>query len=149
EAVLDDSVNARLVSDVEVGSLLSGGIDSSLISAMYSRQRSSPIHTFSIGYNAYKQYDELAYAQQAAEHIHSIHHTRTVSREDFLNAFEMVTYYLDEPLNDSACVPTYLLSKLVKENGIKVILTGEGSDEAFLGYHLYFEMSRFYDLQNN
>lgn len=149
ETVLGDSVRARLISDVEVGSLLSGGLDSSLVSAMYSRQINSPVHTFSIGYDAYKQYDELEYAAQAAGHIRSLHHTRIVSRKDFLEAFEQVIYHLDEPVNDSACIPTYLLAQLVKDNGIKVILTGEGSDEAFLGYDLYFEMSWYYALQEN
>lgn len=149
EGILIDSVRHRLVADVEVGSFLSGGIDSSLISAIYSLQNRAPIHTFSIGYDEFKRYDELEYANSVAKHINSIHHKKSIPKEDFISVIDDVIYHLDEPINDPACIPTYLLSKLVKESGIKAVLTGEGSDEAFLGYDLYFEMLKYYNLQNN
>ncbi len=148
ESILIDSVRHRLVADVEVGSFLSGGIDSSLVSAIYSLQKRSPIHTFSIGYNEYKQYDELAYADSAVSHIRSIHHDKSASKEDFIDVIDDVVYHLDEPVNDPACIPTYLLSQLVMKNNIKVILTGEGSDEDFLGYDFYFEILKYYSLQS-
>jgi len=148
ESILIDSVRHRLVADVEVGSFLSGGIDSSLVSAIYSLQKRSPIHTFSIGYNEYKQYDELSYADRAARHIGSIHYVKSLSKEDFIDVIDDVVYHLDEPVNDPACIPTYLLSQLVMKNNIKVILTGEGSDEDFLGYDFYFEMLKYCNLQS-
>jgi asparagine synthase (glutamine-hydrolysing) len=148
ESILIDSVRHRLVADVEVGSFLSGGIDSSLVSAVYSLQKRSQIHTFSIGYNDYKQYDERIYANRVVSHINSIHHDKSASKEDFIDVVDDVVYHLDEPVNDPACIPTYLLSRLVMENNIKVILTGEGSDEDFLGYDFYFEMLKYHNLQN-
>ncbi len=148
EHLLLDCVRSRLIADVPVGSLLSGGIDSSLISALYSAENCGPIHTFSIGYSDHKQYDELAYAQLAADSIHSIHHAMAVTKETFVNAFDAIIYHLDEPVNDSACIPTYLLADMVKKSGVKVILSGEGSDETFLGYDFYFEMLNYYRLQD-
>lgn len=148
ESILIDSVRQRLVADVEVGSFLSGGIDSSLVSAIYSLQKRSPIHTFSIGYDDYKQYDELIYANRVVSHINSIHHDKSASKEDFIDVVDDVIYHLDEPVNDPACIPTYLLSQLVMKNNIKVILTGEGSDEDFLGYDFYFEMLKYCNLQS-
>ncbi len=149
ECLLTDSVKYRLMADVEVGSFLSGGIDSSLVSSIYSNQKKSPIHTFSIGYENYKHYDELEFAGITARHINSIHYPKSASREDFINVMDDVIYHLDEPINDSACIPTYLLSQLVRRNDIKVILSGEGSDEGFLGYDFYFEMLEYYKMQED
>ncbi len=147
ECILAESVKYRQVADVEVGSFLSGGIDSTLVSALYSKSRKEPVHTFSIGYAEYKDYDELEYAEMAVKDIHSVHHPLVVHDGHFTEVMDEVVYHLDEPINDPACIPTYLLAKHVKECGIKAVLTGEGSDEIFLGYDLYFEIMKYASLQ--
>lgn len=138
DTLLHRSVEKRLVGDVDVASLLSGGLDSSLVSALYARLSGRPIHTFSIGYEEHTQYCELNYAKEAATQIGSVHHELRIAREEYLDAIDEVLEHLDEPMSDSAAIPTYLLSKFVHQNGFKVCLSGEGSDESFLGYNHYF-----------
>lgn len=145
EALLIESVKNRLVSDVEVATLLSGGIDSSLISALYSKYSTNTINTFCIGYDEYEQYSELPYARIVSEHINSNHHELIIGKNDFLETIDKVLEHTDEPFADSAAIPTYLLSEFIKKNGIKVSLSGEGSDESFLGYDNYFKMLDYYD----
>ncbi len=147
EKLLSQSVDYRMVSDVEVGTFLSGGIDSSLISSMVKRKCSGDLHTFSIGYDEYEQFDECGYARTVAESIGSIHHEVKASRNDFLDSFDSVIHHLGEPVNDSACIPTFILSKHVKDAGIKVMLTGEGSDEQFIGYDHYFNILKYESLR--
>ena len=149
EECLKRSVSYRLVSDVEVGSFLSGGIDSSMASAVFSKLSANRINTFSVGYTDYKKYDELYYSRKAAAHINAKCHETIMSRDDFINNIDSVVYHLDEPINDPACVPTYILSKSVNEYGIKVCLSGEGSDEIFFGYDRYFDFLKYYDLQDS
>ncbi|MEW6417026.1 MAG: asparagine synthase (glutamine-hydrolyzing) [Nitrospirota bacterium] len=149
EEHLKRSVHYRLVSDVEVGSYLSGGIDSSMVSALYSNLTTKPINTFSVGYTEHKQYDELYFAKRVADHIHANYHETIMSRDDFINSIDSVVHYLEEPINDPACVPTYILSRLVNEHGIKVCLSGEGSDEIFFGYDKYHDFLKYYDLQQS
>lgn len=139
ERLLLESVNYRLVSDVPVASFLSGGLDSTLISALYSSTSSRKIDTFSIGYDDHKQYDELKYAKMASSFIGSNHHEIVASKQDFIDAFESILEIMDEPINDPAIIPTFMLSKDVYESGYKVVLSGEGSDEIFFGYDAYFE----------
>ncbi len=148
EALLLDAVQKRLVGDVEVASLLSGGIDSSLVSAIYAKASGKKINTFSIGYDEYLHYDELDQAKEASKYIDSNHHELRLDRKIYLDTIEDMLSHLDEPMGDSACVPTYLLSKMVHEQGIKVCLSGEGSDEIFLGYDNYFEMAKYYKMQS-
>ncbi|MFZ2956831.1 MAG: asparagine synthase (glutamine-hydrolyzing) [Candidatus Ozemobacteraceae bacterium] len=143
EKLLISAVDYRLVSDVEVGTLLSGGIDSSLITVLYSQRRSKPVQTFCIGYDNFPQYDERRYARKVADHIGSQHHEIAAGKNDFIEALDSVIYHGDEPLNDPACIPTFLLSKLVQDTGIKVILTGEASDELFLGYDFYSDRLKY------
>ncbi|MGD9595234.1 asparagine synthase (glutamine-hydrolyzing) [Wolinella succinogenes] len=149
EELLVESVRYRLLSDVPVASFLSGGIDSSLISALYARLSLRSIETFSIGYDEYKHYDELPYAREVASHIGSIHHEKIATRKDFLEALEEVLPILDEPLGDPAIIPTYLLSKEVAKSGFKVVLSGEGSDEIFFGYDGYFDALKLLWLENS
>ena len=124
--------------DVEVASLLSGGVDSSLIAAMTTKM-GSRLKTFSLGYEGYQQYDERKYAKEVAAHIGVENIDIELSKEEFLENLDAVTYALDEPINDPAAVPLYMLFKRIKEEGIKVVLSGEGADELFLGYRQYFE----------
>lgn len=148
EQLLIESIKLRLVSDVEVASLLSGGIDSSFVSAVYSKIRRQPIHTFSIGYDEHTEYSELHYAKMVAHHINSKHHEVVISSKDFINAIDEIVYYLDEPINDPATLPTYMISKEIKNSGIKVALSGEGSDELFFGYDMYYKYLAFEDIKN-
>lgn len=139
EELIIDSLKLRLVSDVPVASFLSGGVDSTLISALYSSISRQKIDTFSIGYDEYKDYDELHYARAASKAMGSNHHEFTVNKKEFLGAFEEIVPFLDEPLNDPAIIPTFMLSREVNKSGYKVILSGEGSDEIFMGYDAYFD----------
>jgi len=142
EKALLESVSLRLPKEVKFACLLSGGVDSSLISAMASlKQR---IDTFSIGYEGYEKYDERPFAKTVAEHINANHHEVLFSKADFLQTIEEVVTSLDEPLADPAMLPLYHLMKAVHKEGFKVVLTGDGSDELFMGYRTYKE---FYDLE--
>ncbi len=138
ESSLQESIEKRLMGDVEIASLLSGGVDSSLIAAMTAKL-GSRLKTFSLGYEGYKQYDERKYAKEVASHIGVENIDIELSKEAFFENLDTVTYALDEPINDPAAIPLYMLFKRVKEEGIKVVLSGEGADELFLGYRQYFE----------
>lgn len=140
EELLIESIEKRLVADVEVAGLLSGGIDSSLICALYARISRRQIATFSIGYDAHKRYDESGYASLAAAHIGSAHHEIIIGKEQFIEAIPSMLAHLGEPVADSACVPMMLLCAEVGDAGYKVALGGEGSDEIFLGYDRYFSL---------
>jgi len=142
EKVLLESVALRLPKEVKFACLLSGGVDSSLISAMASLKQK--IYTFSIGYEGYDKYDERPFARTVAEHIGSNHHEIVFGKADFLQTLEEVISSLDEPLADPAMLPLYHLMKEVHREGFKVVLTGDGSDELFMGYRTYKE---FYDLE--
>ncbi|RXK06546.1 asparagine synthase (glutamine-hydrolyzing) [Halarcobacter bivalviorum] len=145
EETLIKSIEARLVSDVEVGSLLSGGVDSSLVSALYSKLTNKKINTFSIGYNEYKNYCELDYADITAKHINSNHTRLEIGKNDFLNYFEDTLTALEQPHADSAAIPLNILTKKIHQTGIKTVLSGEGSDELFLGYDNYAKFLGYYD----
>lgn len=145
ETKLIKSVKSRLVSDVEVATLLSGGVDSSLTSALYSKYSKNQINTFCIGYDEHLHYSETSYAQIVAKHINSNHHELIIGRKDFIETIDKMLEYTDEPFGDSASIPTYLLSKYIHKQGIKVALSGEGSDESFLGYDNYFKMLQYYN----
>jgi len=147
EELLFKSVEYRLKSDVEVGSLLSGGIDSSFISALYTKISGKKINTFSVGYTEFKNYDELEYAKLTAAHIGSNHHPLEISRKEFINSFDDVLDALEEPHGDSAAIPLYLLTKKIKDSGIKTVLSGEGSDELFLGYDNYAKFLKYYEFE--
>lgn len=142
EKALLESVSLRLPKEVRFACLLSGGVDSSLISAIASLEQK--VHTFSIGYEKYEKYDERPFAKVVAEHIDAIHHEVLFSQADFLRTIEDVVASLDEPLADPAMLPLYHLMKAVNKEGFKVVLTGDGSDELFMGYRTYKE---FYDLE--
>ena len=147
EELLFKSVENRLVGDVEVASLLSGGIDSSLISALYTKISGKKINTFSVGYNEYKNYCELDYANITANHINSNHHPVEISKKDYINHFEETMNFLEEPHGDSAAVPLNILTKQIHKNGIKTVLSGEGSDEIFLGYDNYSKFLKYYEFE--
>jgi len=140
ESLLTKSIEKRLMGEVEIGSLLSGGVDSSLIAAMMSKY--GKIKTFSIGYDGYENYDERRYAKLTAEHIGSEHYEINYSKKIFFDEFENVLFAMDEPVADSSFFPANYLAKNIP---LKVVLSGEGSDELFLGYRRYNEYLGFFD----
>ena len=130
--VIDNSVLAHKVSDVEVGSFLSSGVDSSLIAKL-----SSVDKTFTVGYDN-KKYSEIDYAKEFSDKINVINVSKKISKEEYFKEFSNVQYYMDEPLADASAVMLYFLSKTASKH-VKVCLSGEGADEIFGGYNIYHE----------
>lgn len=149
EELLFKSVEYRLNSDVEVASLLSGGIDSSLISALYTKISGKKINTFSVGYDEYKNYCELDFAQITATHINSNHNPVVINQKEYINHFEQTLDMLEEPHGDSAAIPLNILTKKIHKVGIKTVLSGEGSDEIFLGYDNYAKFLKYYEFEKS
>ncbi len=143
--LLRQSVKRRLVSDVPLGVFLSGGIDSSAVTALAQRENPGKIETFSIGFED-ASFDESDYAMLASKHIGTKHHERTMGPADLLNIVPNLPDILDEPMADASILPTYLLSKFTREY-VKVALGGDGGDELFAGYPTYLahKFARFYD----
>jgi asparagine synthase (glutamine-hydrolysing) len=133
-ARIRDSVRAHLVSDVPVGVLLSGGIDSSLLAALAAEEGGEPLRTFSIGFEE-RSFDELADARIVAER-YGTRHRELVLRPDAARLLPVLAEAFDEPFADSSALPTYLVSQLAAED-VKVALSGEGGDELFGGYYTY------------
>ena len=138
ESLLEESMNIRLDADVPMASLLSGGIDSATLN-YYAQKRGVELHTYTLGYKDFAKYDERQNAKESAEFLGIKNTDVEITQDDFLLASEHVFDTLDEPLNDPAAVPLYLLFEQIKKDGYKVVMSGEGSDELFLGYRQYFE----------
>ncbi len=138
-ALLDESVALHRVSDVPVGAFLSGGIDSSAVVATLARQHAEPVKTFSIGFEE-AGFDELSHARDVALQFGTDHYDLVV-RPDVVAIVEDLTWYLDEPFGDTSAIPTYMVSKLAAAH-VKVVLTGDGGDEAFAGYERYLVEGR-------
>ena len=149
EETLFSSVEKRLVSDVEVGSLLSGGIDSSLISTIYGQISGKPIRTFSVGYSEHKKYSELDYALKVAKNINSEHTSLEINQKDYIDSLDEVLINLEEPHADPASVPLYLLTKEIQSQNIKTVISGEGSDELFLGYEQYTKYFKYHKFKKS
>ncbi len=137
DRLLKDAVWGNCLSDVPVGAFLSGGVDSSLVAALMARRPgSAKVQTFSVGFSgADSGVDESAHARQVARHIGCEHHELMLPA-DVLDHLEGSIELLDEPIADSAILPTFLLSRFAREK-VKVVLTGEGADELFAGYNRY------------
>ncbi|MFA6002959.1 MAG: asparagine synthase (glutamine-hydrolyzing) [Elusimicrobiota bacterium] len=137
DRLLQDSVRGHCLSDVPVGVFLSGGVDSGLIAAMMAKQAGgAKIQTFSVGFSdAGAGVDETEHARLVARHIGSEHHELLLAG-DVLENLEESIHLLDEPIADSAILPTFLLSRFARER-VKVVLSGEGADELFAGYNRY------------
>lgn len=139
DALLTQAVRRRLMSDVPLGVLLSGGIDSALIASAMVRLVDDPVRSFSIGFAGSEESEHLE-ARQAAATIGTLHQDR-VLRADILELLPTIVASLDEPLGDSSCLPTFLLAQLARRE-VKVVLTGDGGDELFGGYQRYAETLR-------
>jgi asparagine synthase (glutamine-hydrolysing) len=133
-SLLDEAVRVRLIADVPLGAFLSGGIDSSTVVGLMSRNMDQPVKTFSIGFHE-DSYNELKYARIAARHFGTNHHEFIVT-PDICAVVDELVWHFDEPFFDSSAIPTYMVSKLAREH-VKVVLSGDGGDELFAGYTRY------------
>jgi asparagine synthase (glutamine-hydrolysing) len=133
--LLEECVSSHLMSDVPLGMFLSGGLDSSAVAAIAARLRRDPIDTFSVGYTE-AAFSELPYARAVARHIGSQHHEVCVSREEFFDLLPKLIWYEDKPITWPSSVSLYCVARLARER-VKVVLTGEGSDETLAGYSRY------------
>ncbi len=135
--IMDESASMRLRSDVPVGAYLSGGLDSSVISALV-KKHVPGMETFSVSF-ADPAFDESTFQESMGRSLGTHHHVRRIGHEDIGGVFEQVVWHAETPVLRSAPAPMFLLSQLAREGGIKVVLTGEGSDELFGGYDIFKE----------
>jgi asparagine synthase (glutamine-hydrolysing) len=136
--LLYDAVAIRLRADVPVASYLSGGLDSSIITSLAKRCHSNDLKTFSVAFSD-PNYDERAYQTKMVNYLNTDHRVIEVSNENIDEVFSDVVWYAEKPMMRTAPAPLYILSRLVKDNNIKVVLTGEGADEIFGGYNIFKE----------
>ena len=130
--VMSESVNKHLLADVEVGSFLSSGIDSSYIVSL-----AKPSKTYTVGYDIPK-YDEIKYAKDLADKLKIKNVSKVITKDEYMNVIPDIMYYLDEPTSDPAAISLYFVAKLASKD-LKVVLSGEGADEFFGGYNYYRE----------
>ncbi len=140
EALLTDAVLHRMIADVPLGVFLSGGVDSSLIAALAAKNSEQKVKTFSVKFNE-KGFDESAYAQQVADHLQTDHHVIECDYNEGIGLIENFSHYYDEPFADASAIPSMLLAKHTKPH-VTVALTGDGADEAFLGYRRYSKLEK-------
>jgi len=136
--LLTDAVRIRLIADVTVGSYLSGGLDSSGITALIARHFNHDVQSFGIRFEE-SDFDESVYQKQLASFLSVNHKELSTSNKDIASHFSEILWYAEKPILRTAPVPLFLLSKLVSDSGLKVILTGEGADEIFGGYNIFKE----------
>lgn len=129
---MEESVNRHLLSDVEVGSFLSSGIDSSYIVSL-----AKPNKTYTVGYDIPK-YNEIEYAKDLADKLNITNKSKKITKEEYIKEIPKIMYHLDEPTSDPAAISLYFVAKLASED-VKVVLSGEGADEFFGGYNYYRE----------
>lgn len=138
ESSLHRSIHARLDTTVPLAALLSGGLDSAMICAL-AAQQGKKLPVFTLGYDEFNAYDERANAKITAAYLGLEHTEVVIGRSDFEQHLDALLLHMDEPLNDPAAFPLYMLLQKIAGEGYKVVLSGEGSDELFLGYRQYFE----------
>ncbi len=138
--LLSDSVKSRMISDVPIGSFLSGGVDSSLITAKFQENSNRPVETFTIGFDE-KKYDESGYAKQVADILKTNHHEYRLPAGDIFSVLKDAVESYDEPFAVSSVLPSLLISKVTRQH-TTVALTGDGADELFMGYNTYYWYNR-------
>jgi asparagine synthase (glutamine-hydrolysing) len=134
EEKLAEAVRIRLISDVPLGALLSGGVDSSVVVALMARASSSPVKTFSIGFRK-EDFNEAEYARTVAERFHTEHHELIVE-PNIAETLDGLTRMMEEPFGDSSMIPTFHVSRMARQH-VTVALSGDGGDELFAGYDRY------------
>ena len=144
EAILDNAIDLRMVSDVPVGVFLSGGYDSSLVASILAKKQGKKINTFTIGFDDEK-YNEAKHAKLIAEYLGTNHTEYYMNNSDMLNLVESLPFYYDEPFGDSSALPTMIVSKLARQS-VTVALSADGGDEAFCGYSKYFFLNKFQNI---
>ena len=138
EGLLEDATRIRLRADVPVGAYLSGGFDSSATTALARRVGSGSLRTFSVAFES-AEFDETPYQRQVVEALGTEHSTLTCTRSDIGTSFADVVRHAERPVLRTAPAPLYLLARLVRQSGFKVVVTGEGADEVFGGYDIFKE----------
>ena len=138
-ALLKATVSDHMIADVPVGVLLSGGVDSSAMLNFAVQATGKPVNTFTVGFDGNQVVDERPYARLAAEKFGSVHHEISITEEDFWNFLPAYAWHMEEPVCEPPAVALYYVSKLAREH-VKVVLSGEGGDEAFGGYPNYPNM---------
>lgn len=134
EDLVHETVNTHMISDVEVGSLLSSGVDSSYVVSEFPGNK-----TFTVGFlDKSSKYNEIRYAESLTEELHKENYSKNISSEEYFDVIPEVMYYMDEPLADPSCIALYFVDQLAASQ-LKVVLSGEGADEFFGGYNIYHE----------
>lgn len=140
------AVEERMMADVPVGAMLSGGVDSSIVTGVMSKLTNHRVKTFSVGFD-HPEYSELPYAKQVANHFGTDHYELVVNSSDLAKYWPLLTWHRDEPVSEPSDLGVYLISKLARQH-VKVVLSGEGGDELFAGYPKYVVdwLARYYHL---
>lgn len=140
ESLLTNAVRLRMVADVPLGIFLSGGVDSSLVAALAVKGSEQKVKTFSVKFNE-KEFDESIYAQKVADYLQTDHHVIPCDYKEGIDLIENFSHYYDEPFADASAIPSMLLAKHTKKQ-VTVALSGDGADEAFLGYPRYQKLEK-------
>lgn len=134
---IEAAVKRQMISDVPISLSLSGGIDSNLLLAIMGKYSNNPVNCFTIGFADNKKYDEIKLAKASCDYFGGYFKSMVLSSDDYQEMFNKYIWHLEEPLGNESALAYYFLAKLARENGIKVLLNGQGADELFGGYHRY------------
>jgi asparagine synthase (glutamine-hydrolysing) len=137
QKLLSRTIKDHMISDVPVGVLLSGGVDSTGVLRYAAEHSDKPINTFTVGFSGASFADERPYAKMAADKFRTIHHDLTLTAQDFRDFLPKYVWHMEEPVCEPPAISLYYVSRLARQSSVKVLLSGEGGDEAFAGYPKY------------